>query len=424
MTEPAPITPALLDSGNSTDPNALGWMQGTPPAADKRIRFADGSWYQFPQFRWSFSHVRELVPTVNIPRGSQAVWALPRAQRNDLDTLPFIPLLQTEAMTWAQSLVHNCTDGIVVLHRGQIVYERYAGALAEGGQHAAHSVTKSFVGTLGASLVAEGLLDPDAPVTQYVPELADSAFGTATVRQVMDMTTGLQYGEDYTDPKAEIWTFLHAGNIFARPADYAGPEGLQAFLQTVQPAGAHGQAFAYKTVNTDVLGWISQSVTGKPLAQNLSERYWRRMGMEQDAYLSIDGCGTAFAGGGLNTGLRDLARFGEMMRNDGRVDGPMGSEQIVPKAAVDDIQQGADRGHFAKAGIPTLAGWSYRNMWWVSHNAHGAFSARGVHGQAIYIDPAAEMVIARYGSYPHAANVYIDPTSLPAYHALAQHLMA
>ena len=86
--------------------------------------------------------------------------------------------------------------------------------------------------------MAEGLLDPDAPVTQYVPELVGSAFGTATVRQVMDMTTGLQYGEDYTDPKAEVWTFLRAGNIFPRPADYAGPEGLLAFLQTVQAACA------------------------------------------------------------------------------------------------------------------------------------------------------------------------------------------
>lgn len=420
MTQAAPISPALLNLGNSTDPNALGWMQGNPPAPDKRVRFADGSWYQFPQFRWSFSHVRELVPTVNIPRGPQTVWALPRAERDDIDAVRFTPLFQTEPMSWAQSLVHNCTDGIVVLHRGRIVYERYAGALTETGQHVAHSVTKSFVGTLAASLVAEGQLDPNAPVAQYVPELAASAFGTANVRQVMDMTTGLQYGEDYTDPKAEIWTFLRAGNIFPRPADYAGPDGLNAYLQTVKAEGAHGQAFAYKTVNTDTLAWIIQRVTGKSLAQNLSERYWSRMGMEQDAYLSIDACGTAFAGGGLNTGLRDLARFGEMLRNDGHV----GSQQIVPKAAVDDIRQGADPSHFAKAGIPTLPGWSYRNMWWVSHNPHGAFSARGVHGQAIYVDPTAEMVIARYASYPHAANVYIDPTSLPAYHALALHLIA
>ncbi len=230
MTSPAAITPALLALGTSTDPNTLAWMHGTPPAPDKLIRFADGSWYRFPQFRWSFSHVRELVPTVNIPRGSQPVWALPRAERDDIDAVQFTPLFQTEPMTWAQSLVHNCTDGIVVLHRGRIVYERYAGALGEGGQHVAHSVTKSFVGTLGASLVAEGLLDPAAPVTQHVPQLAGSAFGTATVRQVMDMTTGLQYGEDYTDPKAEIWTFLRAGNIFPRPVDYTGPDGLLAFF--------------------------------------------------------------------------------------------------------------------------------------------------------------------------------------------------
>lgn len=151
---------------------------------------------------------------------------------------------------------------------------------------------------------------------------------------------------------------------------------------------------------------------------NLSERIWSRLGMEQDAYFSVDSVGNEFAGGGLNTGLRDLARFGELMRNEGRANG----QQIIPKAVVDDIRKGGERSAFG--GYATLPGWSYRNMWWVSHNAHGAFMARGVHGQAIYIDPKAEMVIARYASHPIAGNVAIDPMSLPAYHAIALHLMA
>ena len=128
--------------------------------------------------------------------------------------------------------------------------------------------------------------------------------------------------------------------------------------------------------------------------------------------------GNEFAGGGLNTGLRDLARFGEMLRNDGQA----GGQQVIPKAAIDDIRKGGDRGAFA--GYPTLPGWSYRNMWWVSHNEHGAYMARGVHGQNLYIDPKAEMVIARYASFPMPANAFNDPTTLPAYHALARHLIA
>ena len=108
-----------------------------------------------------------------------------------------------------------------------------------------------------------------------------------------------------------------------------------------------------------------------------------------------------------------------MMRNNGQADG----RQLIPKAVVDDIRAGADPAKFKPAGYLTLPGWSYRNMWWVSHNAHGAFMARGVHGQALYIDPTAEMVIARYASHHVAGNMGIDPHSLPAYHAMALHLM-
>jgi hypothetical protein len=257
-------------------------------------------------------------------------------------------------------------------------------------------------------------------VAQYVPELKDSAFGDATVRQVLDMRTGLKYSENYADPKAEIWDHLRAGNVIPRPPGYSGPQTFFEFLQTVQKEGEHGGAFAYKTVNSDVLGWVIRRVTGKSVGQNLSERIWNKLGMEQDAYFTVDLVGNEFAGGGLNTGLRDLARFGEMMRNDGRWNG----QQIVPKAVVDDIRKGGDRAAFPAASYPLLPGWSYRNMWWVSNNEHGAYAARGVHGQAIYIDPKAEMVIARYASHPMAANAYNDPTSLPAYHALAKYLMS
>ena len=98
-------------------------------------------------------------------------------------------------------------------------------------------------------------------------------------------------------------------------------------------------------------------------------------------------------------------------------------QQVIPKAVIDDIRKGADPLKFAPAGYHTLPGWSYRNMWWVSHNSHGAYMARGIHGQAIYVDPMAQMVIARYASHHIAGNLGIDPHSLPAYHAMALHLM-
>ncbi len=411
---------AALPTAEQTDPVKLGWMVGSPPPPDKVIRWADGSFYTFPKFRWSFSHGRELMATSNVSRGVATPSPLPRAERTDLDGVTFTPLGKTEPMTWAQSLSANYTDGIVVLHQGKIVYERYFGALTASGQHAGQSVTKSFFGTLGAVLVEEGKLDANAKVSSYIPELKDSGFGNATVRQVLDMTTGLKYSENYADPKAEVWDHVRAGNVLPRPPGYQGPKSFYDFLKTVQPEGEHGQAFAYKTVNSDVLGWLIRRVTQRTVGENLSERIWSKLGMEQDAYIAIDTEGTEFAGGGLNTGLRDLARFGEMMRQDGRFNG----QQIIPKAVVDDIRRGGDKNNFTKAGYATLPGASYRNMWWVLHNPNGAFAARGVHGQTIYIDPKAEMVIARYASFPMAANAFNDPTSLPAFQALADKLMS
>ena len=408
-----------LPTAAQTDPVALGWMVGSPPPADKVIRFADGSGYKFPQTRWSFSNFRQLMPTTQVSRGTGAPLPLPRALRGDLDAVSFVPLGKDTPMTWGQAFDANYTDGVVVLHKGRIVYERYAGALRPEGQHIAMSVTKSFFGTLGAMLVAEGKLDENAPVTRYVPELKDSAFGDATIRQVLDMRTGLKYSENYLDPNAEVWQHTRAGGVLPRPPGYQGPQTFYEFLQTVKKEGEHGGQFAYKTVNSDALGWVICRATGQSIGQLLSERIWSRLGMEQDAYFTVDSVGNEFAGGGLNAGLRDMARFGEMMRNHGKFNG----QQIIPAAVVQDIAKGGDKSAFPQASFPTLPGWSYRNMWWVSNNEHGAYSARGIHGQAIYIDPKAEMVIARFASHPMPNNPFNDPTSLPAYMALAKHLM-
>ncbi|WP_446678000.1 serine hydrolase domain-containing protein [Stutzerimonas kunmingensis] len=410
--------PAEFPDAQTSDPATMGWMVGSPPPADRILRFEDGSYFRFPQMRWSVANFRQLMPTVNVSRGLGES-SLEHQPSNEIDALTFVPLGGGEPMTWQQSLQANYTDGIIILHRGKLVYERYFGVLKPEGQHAAMSITKTFTGTLAALLVSEGKLDAERMVADYVPELAVSGFGDASVRQLMDMTTGIHFSEDYADPKAEVWAHAAAGNPLPKPADYQGPRTYYEFLQTVKPQGRHGEAFHYRTANSDALGWVIARVSGRNVAQLLSERIWSRLGAEQDAYMSVDSIGTPFAGGGLNAGLRDLARFGEMMRNEGRYNGT----QILPPEVVTDIRNGASREDFAKAGYRLLPGWSYRNMWWVSHNEHDAFMARGVHGQALYIDPLAEMVIARFASHPVASNAANDPTSLPAFEAVAKHLL-
>lgn len=411
----APAAPTFASAADS-DPLALGWMQGFPPAPDKIIRF-DLASNRFPVTRWTFSHVRQLMPTAAVWRGRGAPSALPHAPR-DIGQVPYTDA-NGQRHTFAEMLALTYTDGILVMHKGKVIYEKYFGALDDHTQHIAMSVTKSFVGTLAAMLAAEGKLDPSAPVTRYLPEMAGTAYGDATVREVMDMTVGVKYSENYADPKAEIWDYSRAGGMIPRPADYAGPKDFYAFLKTLQKDGEHDTAFAYKTVNAELLAWIVKRVSGQNLSTVLSERIWQPMGAEQDAYFIVDSIGNESGGGGLNTALRDLARFGETMRNDGRFNG----RQIIPAAVVADIRRGGDPAKFAKAGYATLPGWSYRNMWWVANDDHGAFEARGIHGQAIYVDPKAQMTIVRYASHPIAANGANDPVTLPAFRALAQELM-
>lgn len=408
----------LLDAVTS-DPATLGWMQGSPPPPDKRILAARGDHRRFPMTRYSFSHMREFVPTKRVSRGSGKVRVLPVALRSDLGAVTFTPLRGTSPMRWDASLKANFTDGIVVLHRGKVVYERYFGVTRPDTRHIAFSVTKSFVGTIAEMLIAEDRLDEGKPVAHYLPELAASGFGDATVRQVMDMTTGLDFSEDYTDPKSGIGAFSLAVGLTTRPPDYAGPEDLYAFLPGVNKLGVHGDRFTYRTCNTEVLGWIVARIEGKPMEQVLAERIWQPLGMEGDADFVIDSAGISFTGGGLNPVLRDMARFGEAMR----LGGQQGGRQVISAKAVESIRGGGRREDFAKAGYAMLPGWSYRSQWWVAHNPHGAYSARGINGQAIYIDPKAEMVIARFASHPVAANAALDPTSLPAYQAIAEHLM-
>jgi CubicO group peptidase (beta-lactamase class C family) len=413
---PPPAPPSPQDS----DPVALGWMVGSPPPPEKQVRFEDGSFYAFPRTRWSFAHYRELMPTARVARGAGPAARLPVALRTDIDALTFSPLGGGAPMRWDAAFEAVYGDAILVLHRGRIVYERYAGVMHGDQPHIAFSVTKSFFGTLTEMLIAEGKIDETARVVRYIPELAGSAFGDATVRQVLDMTTGLDYSEDYADPKAHIAAFAAAAGLSPRPPGYAGPKTSYDYLRTVAKKGNHGDAFAYKSVNTEVLGWLIARVTGERPQDVLSKRIWSRIGAEHDADIVVDSAGMPFAAGGLNATLRDMARFGEMIRLGGRFNG----QQIVPAAVVKSMAAGASKDDFAKAGYKTLPGWSYRSQWWVSHNSHGAFAARGIHGQTIYIDPKAEMVIVRFASNPRAANSNFDPISLPAYQAVAEHLMA
>ena len=416
--------PASL-SAQESDPRVMGWMEGFPPTPERLITQPDTNYFSFPMLRWSVCHLREFLPTEEISRGLGAPVPLNYLpanefadQRQAIDALTFLPINGDQEMTWEESLYANYTDGMLIIHKGRVVYERYFGCLEEDGKHAAMSMTKSVTGLLAEIMVVEGDLDDTRLVRDLIPEIGDSAFANATVRQVMDMTTGVQYSEDYSDRNADIWLYSAAASPLPKPDDYEGPDGYWEYLQQVRPEGQHGAEFHYKTINSDMLGWIISRVSGQSVTELASERLWRRMGTEQDAYLTVDGRGVPFAGGGLTAGLRDLGRLGLLMLNEGQING----ERLFPAEVVQRIRAGGDPAKFL--GFPTIPGGSYASQWWNFNNDHGAFAARGVHGQTIYIDPTAEMVLVRFASFPQAQNGLIDPTSLPAYQAVAEHLLS
>ncbi|MCG3808200.1 MULTISPECIES: serine hydrolase domain-containing protein [Psychrobacter] len=406
-------------TAKQSDPQTLGWMQGFPPPADKLITQPSSNFFSFPKLRWTVCHIRELMPTTDVSRGIGAPSKLSYELDKNIDAITFMPTNSKRLMTWKQSLDANYTDGIMVMHHGKVVYERQNGCLNELGNHAAMSMTKSMTGLLAEILVTEGKLDDKALVSSIIPELKNSGFGDATVRQVMDMTTALDYSEDYADPNADIWKYSEAASPLPKPKDYKGPNGYFEYLQTVKKNGEHGEAFNYRTINSDALGWIISRTTGKAVNALLSERIWQKIGAEQSAYMTVDAKGTPFAGGGLSAGLHDMARIGSLMLNKGEING----ERLFPAAVVDNIEAGGDKEAFAKADYKQLTNGSYTSMWWLFNNPTPIYAARGVHGQTVYVDPAADMVIVRFASYPDASNGKIDPTSLPAYKAVANYLI-
>ena len=305
-------------TAEQTVPDVMGWMKGFPPSQAKTLHASDGSFFEFPALRYSVNHMREFFPTRNVSSGNGKKYQLKTKLDPAIGNVTFTPWDSDKTMTFEESLGANYTDGIIVMHKGKIVYEKYPAGLKPDGLHAAMSVSKSFTGTIASILVAEGKLEPSKKVVEYIPELKDSGFADATVQEVMDMTTAVKYSEDYNNPNAEIWAYSAAGNVF-RPADYTGPQNYYEYLATVKklPDSEHGDAFGYRTVNTELLAWICSRVTGQGLADMVSGMIWKPLGAHYDGYYQVDPSGIAFAGGGFDLNLRDMAAFGEMMRNGG-----------------------------------------------------------------------------------------------------------
>ena len=317
------------------------------------------------------------------------------------------------------------TDSLLVMTPDRLVYEHYSNGMHATQPHQMMSVTKSFAGLFALIAAADGLLDENRPVVEVIPELAgSSAFAGATVGQVMDMVNSMDFSEDYADPSSGITRYGQAiGWLNAPAGDDVG--GLYDFLITLvkDPAHEHGEIFRYQTPKTDVVNWITNRVTGKAFQDQMSDVLWSALGTEAETYVLLDRHGTLVAGGGLNAGPRDLARFAMLMLNDGALDG----QQLVPAAVIDTMETGGSREAFSHG--PEAVGawgggdWSYRAQWWIRHTPQReAITAIGVHGQWIYLDRGRGIGIVKQSSQPVSSDPDADQFILNAFDAVIDYL--
>ena len=391
----------------------LGIMCGFPPPPEKRPDLTN--WDLAPFNRWSFMNVRKLFPTVEVKADSAYVSQLPQSPL-DLSSLRFRDHAD-KPISLPQFLDRSYTDGLLVLHKGAVISETYGNNMQADTPHLAQSISKSIVGALTGILHQQGLIDPQAPLVEYVPELKHCGYQKVTLSQALDMTSGVRFVEDYNHPESDIRRIDIASGWRPSPDSDSYPT-IRDVILTLPQIRPHGERFEYRSIETDVVAWALERAANESLANLVSELIWQKIGAEHDAFFTVDRAMTALADGGFNATLRDYARFGLMMQNGGRT----GSIQVVPEDWVE--QSTRSNGSVYDAPYSDLCpSGSYRNFWWLNNIRQGDFMARGVFGQMIYVDFDSELTIVKLSTWPDYLIRHFARDSLLAFDAIRKHLL-
>ncbi len=379
------------------------------------------NWQSPERIRWSFQHMDDIFPTAAISRGDGPTAHLP-ADPVDLTGVE-VTLDDGTTTTVGEITAAGDTDGWMVLHRGTVVAEEYTSPLTPATRHLLMSVSKSLVSTVTGALVDRGLVTPDAPVTHYLPELADSGYAGATVRHLLDMRSGVRFNEDYLDPTAEVR--LLDISVGWAPADGTDtPRTLKAFLTTLRQERAHGGPFHYRSADTDVLGWVCEAAGGRPFADLASELLWSRLGAEHDACITVDAQGTGMFDGGLCATLRDLARFGALFSTGGL---SLTGERVVSAEWVEDLFTGGTDAAEAFAAGPDahgMPGGRYRGQFWFPEAGGNVALCLGIHGQFVYVDRAHGVVGVKLSSWPDPVDERKHHATVRMFDAITAHLIS
>ncbi|WDU64063.1 serine hydrolase [Pseudomonas poae] len=396
------VNEAYLDAKKSRDlyveQNKL--MVGCPPAEKNLVTHRN--YMVAPNNRWGFKRLEQLTRSITVGRGDVPVRPLISAPQ-DLSGVLFKSKCGREVSV-QEHLKSTYTDGFIVLKDAKSVYECYFDGYQPNDRHIMFSVTKSLVGLIAEDLITKDIIDENLLVIKYIPELIGSAFGDATVRQVLNMTVGIDCYEEYDDPTGITAQFGYASGLWQQPEGSDYPDNICDYLKKLRKHGSHGMRFEYVTACTEVVAWIVERAAGQSISK-LVEVVWSQLGCERDAYFVNDAHGRACSGGGFNATLRDMARFAIMVSQRGEWEG----RQLFSPSAVDRLFEGGDPEHYAlnESYSSWTPGASYKSHWYVYSGQ--SIMAVGIHGQIVYIHRPSGVVIVKQSSSPTAESpLYSD----------------
>lgn len=401
---------ALLSASTTGAANAEPMlpMQGVPPSRDSQVSFHN--YRDQPYSQWAFRNTAAPMHAVMIPRQG--------------DIFQFGEKPGADWKAYDQVFRDNDADGVIVIQGQDILHEQYFNGLDRHAQHIWFSMTKSLISSAFGILVAQGKVDLQASPADYIPELKGSGFERVSIQNVLDHASAIDFKENYTDTKSDFFRFYAPalnmawlpGAADAQPgsSDIYGVHDFLVKFVREDPELKPGQAFDYNSSNADLLGWLVARISGQPLQDFLQQTIWSKLGAEHDAYILVDRAYMPVATGGMNTTLRDAARFGLMIRDGGRFKG----QQVVPRAWVDaSLRMSAQLvNNMYKNSKYRADPWiAYHNMWWILDVRAGEYCAVGIHGQVIYINRQANTVMAWFSSQAGASSA-----SNPVFHAKLQ----
>ncbi len=340
----------------------------------------------------NFSHMDQAFLTTDLPRGDGPTWELPYGAGFDLPS---------DTDTWIEE---RSVTSLLVMQDGEIRFEEYYLGTAPEDRRISWSVAKSYLSALLGILMDEGAIGSlDDPVVQHAPELQGSAYETTTIRNVLNMTSGVRFDEDYLDYNSDI-------NRMGRVVALGGE--LDDFAASLTESFTlPGETWQYVSIDTHVIGMVIRGATGRSVSELMTEKIVQPLGLERNGYYITDGAGVAFVLGGLNFTTRDFARFGQMILQNGTRDG----HQLVPADWIAEA---------TRASAPTKEGQTgYGYQWWIPIGAEeGEFLARGVYGQYIYFDQARDVLIVTTGADRQFRDPGVNTRNVEMFRTIARNL--